>query len=187
MIWNYSLETNYFGLIHDIIIETEKSWDFVKEEVEVVVDSLETARDLDFVNFVFDFPDEAILNMIIFYKSDGKYKDIIEKYSVNISNDSNTKIYIKLKDICHNITHKEIANLTFSSLRTPMWWEDKKKMFYVINGNPDVVRENISNKSIMKCYYNYNVYYFNIGIEEPEITEDMIHNAEWFVYDWKKA
>lgn len=56
-----------------------------------------------------------------------------------------------------------------------------QKFFDITN---DYVLRNIEMKSVLRCYYNEDVYYFNIGTPEPEITETMIVNGKWQVYTW---
>ena len=34
------------------------------------------------------------------------------------------------------------------------------------------------------CRYNDKPYYFGLGLEEPEVTDDMLENGYWAVYTW---
>lgn len=61
-------------------------------------------------------------------------------------------------------------------------WEHCAKKFYDIT--PEYVAPNIEMKSVLQCCYNGEVYYFNIGISEPEITGEMMANGKWQVYTW---
>lgn len=66
--------------------------------------------------------------------------------------------------------------------REMMPWEHCGKTFY--NIGYDYVLRNIKYKSVMRCFYNDEVYYFNIGTTEPEITESMLRHGNWEVYTW---
>lgn len=37
---------------------------------------------------------------------------------------------------------------------------------------------------IYNCVYNDKSYYFGLGLEEPEVTDDMLKNGTWLVYTW---
>ena len=37
---------------------------------------------------------------------------------------------------------------------------------------------------IHRCNYNDKSYYFGLGLEEPEVTDDMLENGYWTVYTW---
>ena len=34
------------------------------------------------------------------------------------------------------------------------------------------------------CNYKGKSYYFGLGLEEPEVTDDMLKNGTWLVYTW---
>lgn len=66
--------------------------------------------------------------------------------------------------------------------RKMLSWEHCGKKFYDITY--DYILLNIEMKSVMRCYYKSQVFYFNIGNSEPKITESMIRNGKWQVYTW---
>ena len=80
-------------------------------------------------------------------------------------------------------------NKTVDEILKTSWWERKMlswehcamKFADITN---DYVLRNIQMKSVLCCFYNEEVYYFNIGTPEPEITETMIANGKWQVYTW---
>lgn len=39
-------------------------------------------------------------------------------------------------------------------------------------------------KSILKCYYDDTVYFFGINIPEPVVTDEMLRDGKWFIYNW---
>ena len=61
-------------------------------------------------------------------------------------------------------------------------WEHCAMRFYKIE-EPYISR-NIALKSIMRCYYKDKVFFFNIGLDEPMITQDMLLYGNWQVYTW---
>jgi hypothetical protein len=82
------------------------------------------------------------------------------------------------------MTAKEINNYIskFWYERELLPWEHCAMKFYEIK-EPYISR-NIALKSIMRCFYKDEVFFFNIGIEEPAITKEMIINGDWQIYTW---
>jgi hypothetical protein len=61
-------------------------------------------------------------------------------------------------------------------------WEHCGKAFRNII-EPYILRDIVA-ECILRCVYKDEVFFFNIGIEEPEITQDMIQCGKWQVYTW---
>lgn len=184
------------GVPHTLIIKGDFKPEFSKELVETVEDAffyaIEVLRNNALENKLLEncimFPDKKILNMFIFYASNGKYKDVIKSYNITTSDFGTSTITINLENkIFRNMSPKEISSLTEHTLREPLWWETFGKKFYYINGYMDkskLIHQYFEQHEVLKCYYNYNVFFFNIGLDEPEITEHMIEEGDWFVYAW---
>lgn len=66
--------------------------------------------------------------------------------------------------------------------RTLLPWEHCAMRFYEIE-EPYISRD-IAHGSILRCYYKEDVFFFNIGIDEPIITQEMILDGDWEVYTW---
>ena len=96
----------------------------------------------------------------------------------------NWEKWIRYERMVHNLSNEEINQI----IMTTNWerklfpWELYDKKFY--NVTSDYALRDISSGCVVFCRYNDKPYYFNIGTEEPEITEDMINNAYWAVYSW---
>lgn len=82
------------------------------------------------------------------------------------------------------MTAKEINNYisTPSFERNLLPWEHCAMRFYGIK-EPYISR-NIAMAVILRCFYEEEVFFFNIGIDEPTITQEMILNGDWQVYTW---
>lgn len=61
-------------------------------------------------------------------------------------------------------------------------WEHSAMKFHHISY--DLIEPNIQMKNIMFCNYKDEPYYFNIGTDEPLITEEMKREGSWAVYTW---
>lgn len=178
------------GKVHNLNIEFEGELSLTFELLELVEQSFLQAKnilDKELHRFVKDtvetFPDKSLLEMIIYYNSNGRYKDIIWDYSIDNSVGDSATITLKLfNPICAGLTAREVERMSFSELRRPLWWENYGMKFNTLGHNSKLVRELIQKKAILKCYYYDKTYYFNIGIEEPNITEDMIEEGVWFSY-----
>lgn len=95
--------------------------------------------------------------------------------------DQNSLNYIEEDSIMDNESvHKILQNDWWKRDLLP--WEHAGKKFYDISVEYTI--KNIQLKNVMRCFYDDKVYYFNIGTEEPEITEEMINNGKWQVYTW---
>lgn len=95
--------------------------------------------------------------------------------------DQNSLNYIEEDSIMDNESvHKILQNDWWKRDLLP--WEHAGKKFYDIS--VEYIIKNIERKTELRCFYNDQVYYFNIGTEEPEITEEMINNGKWQVYTW---
>ncbi len=184
------------GIPHTLIINVDCKPEFSQELVNIVEDAffyaIEVLRNNILENFKeFKntlFPDKKLLNMAIFYVSNGKYKDVIKSYNIATSAFDTRTITISLENkVFHNMTPKEISAFTEHALREPLWWENLGKKFYYINDymhKSELIHKYFEQHKVLKCYYDYDVFFFNIGIEEPEITEHMIEEGDWFVYSW---
>ena len=190
-----TFETDY-GIMHTLTIEVDSDPELSQELVELVEDAFFEAKEMLANNILENFkefkstilPDKTLLNMTLFYLSNGKYKDAIRDYIINKSMMGTFTILIRLENqVFHNMTPREIAVATADILRKPLWWENFEKKFYQIEncGNKaELVRNYLERGEVLKCYYDYDVYFFNIGIKEPEVTDYMLEEADWFLYNW---
>ena len=190
-----TFETDY-GIQHTLTIEVDSDPELSQELVELVEDAFFDAKAMLANNILENFkefkstifPDKTLLNMTLFYLSNGKYKDAIKDYIINKSMLGTRTIVVRLENqVYHNMTPREIAAATNDVLRRPLWWENFEKKFYKIEncGNKaELVRNYLERGEVLKCYYDYDVYYFNIGIKEPEVTDYMLEEADWFLYNW---
>ena len=82
------------------------------------------------------------------------------------------------------MTSKEVNDYIRTSWfeRELLPWEHCAMRFYGIK-EPYISR-NIANGSILRCFYKEDVFFFNIGIDEPVITQEMILYGNWQVYTW---
>lgn len=195
MLYTCTFETDY-GIQHELTIEVDSDTELSQELVELVEDAFFSTKTVLGNNILENlkefkstiFPDKTLLDMAIFYMSNGKYKDVIKVYTISKSTMGTYTIVIKLENqVCHNMTAREVAAATSAILRKPLWWEDIEKKFYKIENGRDkakLVRKYLERGEILKCYYDYAVYYFNIEIKEPEVTEHMLEEADWFLYNW---
>ncbi len=195
MLYTCTFETDY-GIQHELTIEVDSDTEFSQELIELVEDAFFNAKTVLGNNILENlkefkstiFPDKTLLNMAIFYMSNGKYKNVIKIYTISKSTMGTYTIVIKLENqVCRNMTAREVAAATSDVLRTPLWWENIEKKFYKIENlgkKAELVRNYLERGEVLKCYYNYDVYYFNIGIKEPEVTEHMLEEADWFLYNW---
>ena len=178
------------GKVHNLNIEFESELVLTFELLELVENSfLQSKKLLDnelhrFVNDSIEtFPDKSLIEMIIYYNSNGKYKDVISNYNIeNSVGDSATITLTLINPISAMLTAREVELMSYTELRRPLWWEEYGKKFHTLGHNSNLVRELIKKKAILKCYYYDKTYYFNIGIEEPNITDDMIEEGVWFSY-----
>ena len=190
-----TFETDY-GIMCTLTIEVDSDPELSQELVELVEDAFFDAKAM-LANNVLEnfkefkstiFPDKTLLNMTLFYLSNGKYKDAIKDYIINKSMMGTFTILIRVENqVFHNMTPREIAATTANVLRKPLWWENFEKKFYQIEncGNKaELVRNYLERGEVLKCYYDYDVYFFNIGIKEPEVTDYMLEEADWFLYNW---
>lgn len=190
-----AFETDY-GIQHTLTIEVNSAPELSQELVELVEDAFFYGKMVLGNNILENFkefkstifPDKTLLNMAIFYLSNGKYKDVVKGYAVTKSMLGTFTIVISLENqVFHNMTPREIAAATDDVLRKPLWWENFEKKFYQIENcgkKAELVRNYLERGEVLKCYYDYDVYYFNIGIKEPEVTEYMLEEADWFLYNW---
>ena len=190
-----TFETDY-GIMYTLTIEVDSDPELSQELVELVEDAFFDAKAMLANNILENFkefkstifPDKTLLNMTLFYLSNGKYKDAINDYIINKSMMGTFTILIRVENqVFHNMTPREIAAITANVLRKPLWWENFEKKFYQIEncGNKaELVRNYLERGEVLKCYYDYDVYFFNIGIKEPEVTDYMLEEADWFLYNW---
>lgn len=184
------------GIFHTLIIQVDSEPEFSKELVDIVEDAffqtIELLKNNVLENFKefkrAMFPDKKILDMAIFYVSNGKYKDVIKSYSIMTSAFGIRTITVCLENkVFHNMTPQEISSATEHALREPLWWETLGKKFFYITDHLnkfELIRQYLKQHEILKCYYNYEVFFFNIGIKEPEVTDHMIEEGDWFLYTW---
>jgi len=80
-------------------------------------------------------------------------------------------------------------NKTVNEILQKDWWEREMlpwehcgKEFHQISYH--LIERNLQMKSILFCSYNNEPFYFNIGTEEPQITDKMKIEGYWAVYTW---
>lgn len=84
---------------------------------------------------------------------------------------------------CKKLTH-EILNEYISSgwwEREMLPWEHSGKRFQKMCVP---MSANFLKSDIYFCRYNDKPYYFGLGLDEPEVTDDMLENGYWAVYTW---
>ena len=91
-------------------------------------------------------------------------------------------LYAEMQEIigCTELTHEIVLDYI-----TPLWhyrkllpWEHCGKSFQKPYGGT------YSGGEIYLCSYEGKDYIFGIGLDEPEITEDMRKNGSWLCYTW---
>ena len=84
---------------------------------------------------------------------------------------------------CDKLTH-EILNDYISSgwwNREMLPWEHCGMTFQKMCVP---MRASFLESDIHYCWYKDKPYYFGLGLEEPEVTDDMLQNGTWCVYTW---
>jgi hypothetical protein len=94
--------------------------------------------------------------------------------------------YQKMQKIigCEKLTHEivgEYLSRGFWNTRELLPWEHCGKKFQKLCVP---MKRSFLNDGIHLCNYNDKSYYFGIGLDEPEVTEDMLQNGYWCVYTW---
>ena len=64
------------------------------------------------------------------------------------------------------------------------WYQGIAKTFAFIDADECIPSNNRSVKGIYKCEYRSMTYYFGIGKEEANISQDMRENGCWYVYTY---
>ena len=84
---------------------------------------------------------------------------------------------------CKKLTHEALRNYMYSGAwnREMLPWEHCGMSFQRVS--PPIHR-NCLNSGIYYCNYQDKPYYFGLGLDEPEITDDMLENGTWLVYTW---
>ena len=104
------------------------------------------------------------------------YDEIKEK---PISMDLHMKHIIGCSKLTHDIINQYLSSNQWNRKMLP--WEhcamSFQKMCFPMN------RDSLQ-YGIHFCRYNDKPYYFGIGLDEPEVTDDMLENATWLVYTW---
>jgi len=93
------------------------------------------------------------------------------------------------------MNRKEVSKIMKSSFRRRkaaglpiLDWEHSCKSFQMISNNVAAINMTADNKEdpiILKCEYNGEVYYIGAGLEDEEITVQMLKNGKWYVYTWE--
>lgn len=189
--YTYAFEGSY-GITHELSVQLNFDTIFSDTLFELVKDAfLEAKSILEEAIYSFPncssmdiFPGKKLVEKVIYYNSNGKYKNFIKYYDVSKYLNGVTKVIIKLNDTNYcELTGRAVEDIAYKSLREPLWWEEYGKKFYPVSHNPELIRTYIREKKIVKCYYYDKPYYFNIGINEPDVTDYMIEEATWFVYE----
>ena len=98
--------------------------------------------------------------------------------------DENFPLY-KMKKIigCDELTHADVQNYISSGWwnREMLPWEHCGMRFHKVYGS---MGRGSLKSGIHYCNYNDKPYYFGIGLDEPEVTDDMLENGYWAVYTW---
>ena len=187
----YEFEGAY-GIIHKLIVGAECSSFFPDKLADLVKDAFLEAKSIledtickiPSIESIEIFPEQNLIEKVLFYNSNGIHKNLITNYFVLNHLDGSVEVTIKLNTADFwKMTSKEVEEITYKHLRQPLWWEEYGKKFHRALHNAEVIRTYINQKKILKCYYYDKPYYFNIGIDEPEVTDYMIEEAIWFVYE----
>lgn len=92
---------------------------------------------------------------------------------------------IKMKKIigCSELTHELLRNYLSSGwwTREMLPWEHCGMKFQKICF--PMYKECLKT-GIFLCNYKDKSYYFGLGLNEPEVTEDLLENGTWLVYTW---
>lgn len=91
----------------------------------------------------------------------------------------------KMKKIigCKELTHEAVQEYISSGWwgREMLPWEHCGMEFSKVCVP---MHRSFLTSDIHHCIYHGKSYYFGIGLDEPTVTDDMLENAEWFVYTW---
>lgn len=92
----------------------------------------------------------------------------------------------KMKKIigCSKLNHEIVHKYLHSGLlntRKMLPWEHCGKTFQKMCFQ---MKKELLNSGIYLCRYDSKPYYFGIGLDEPEVTNDMLENGTWLVYTW---
>ena len=189
--YSYTFEGSY-GITHELFVHLNFDSVFSDTLFEQVKDAFLEAKSIleeaiySFPNYdsIEIFPGKNLVEKILYYNSNGKHKNLIRDYDVLKSLNGVTKVTIKLNDSkYYEMTGREVEEIAYKNLREPLWWEEYGKKFYPVSHNPELIRTYNNEKKVAKCYYDDKPYYFNIGIYEPDITDYMIEEAIWYVYE----
>ena len=127
---------------------------------------------------------EEFLTIYNIYK---KYDDFVA-LSMNKEEqeefDKNHPLYRMEKIIgCKNLTHEILHDYISTG-----WWEREMLPWEHCGKTFSKVYCKMSREclkyDIHFCRYNDKPYYFGLGLEEPEVTDDMLENGYWAVYTW---
>ena len=102
-------------------------------------------------------------------------QDEFEKMSLRIE----MKKIIGCTELTHEILDEYLSRGWWEREMLP--WEHCAMRFQTICGP---MRKEYVTQEIHSCHYRGNVYYFGLGLDEPEITDDMIKHGVWLVYTW---
>lgn len=95
------------------------------------------------------------------------------------------ELYNRMKEIigCDELTHEVLDNYICSGwwTREMLPWEHCGMQFQKVYF--PMYRDCLKT-DIHLCNYNNKSYYFGLGLEEPEVTDDMLKNGTWLVYTW---
>lgn len=95
------------------------------------------------------------------------------------------ELYNRMKEIigCDELTHEVLGNYLCSGwwTREMLPWEHCGMRFQKVYF--PMYRDCLKT-DIHLCNYKGKSYYFGLGLEEPEVTDDMLKNGTWLVYTW---
>ena len=93
----------------------------------------------------------------------------------------------RMKEIigCQELTHDAIHTYTRSGwwTREMLPWEHCAMSFQSL-WQSVAMRKEFWGRNIYLCIHHEKPYYFGIGLEEPEVTDDLLKNGHWLVYTW---
>lgn len=96
------------------------------------------------------------------------------------------ELYEKMKEIigCAELTHDILDAYIHSGgwwKREMLPWEHCAMSFQRIYGS---MSKNCLPYDIYLCRYHGKPFFFGLGLNEPEVTDDMLENGTWLVYTW---
>jgi hypothetical protein len=92
----------------------------------------------------------------------------------------NMKKIIGCNELTHEQVHKYICSGWWNREMLP--WEHCGMKFQ--RRCMPMSKIFLTTGDIHYCHYNDKIYYFGLGLKEPELTNDMLENGDWFVYTW---